>query len=42
MEKRDEELILTLVDKDPELKKHYDEHVEFESPARTAWAARGT
>jgi hypothetical protein len=30
MEKRDEELILSLVDKDPELKKHYDEHVEFE------------
>ena len=30
MEKRDEEQILTLVDKDPELRKHYDEHVEFE------------
>jgi uncharacterized protein YdcH (DUF465 family) len=30
MERRDEELILTLVDKDPELKKHYDEHVAFE------------
>jgi uncharacterized protein len=30
MEKRDEELILSLVDKDPELKKHYEEHIEFE------------
>ncbi|HZR79641.1 MAG TPA: DUF465 domain-containing protein [Candidatus Binatia bacterium] len=30
MEKRDEELILSLIDKDPELKRHYDEHVDFE------------
>lgn len=30
MEKRDEELILSLIEKDPELKRHYDEHVEFE------------
>jgi uncharacterized protein YdcH (DUF465 family) len=30
MEKRDEDLILSLVEKDPELKRHYDEHVEFE------------
>lgn len=30
MEKRDEELILSLLDKDPELKRHYDEHSDFE------------
>jgi uncharacterized protein YdcH (DUF465 family) len=30
MEKRDEELILSLLDKDPELKRHYEDHVEFE------------
>jgi uncharacterized protein YdcH (DUF465 family) len=30
MEKRDEELILSLVAKDPELRRHYDEHADFE------------
>jgi uncharacterized protein len=30
MEKRDEELILSLIDRDTELRKHYDEHREFE------------
>lgn len=30
MEKRDEELILSLIDRDAELRKHYDEHREFE------------
>lgn len=30
MEKRDEELIRSLIDKDPELRRHWDEHVEFE------------
>ncbi len=30
MEKRDEELILSLIEQDHELKKHYDEHVQFE------------
>lgn len=29
MEKRDEELILSLVEGDPELRKHYDEHLDF-------------
>ena len=30
MEKQDEELIRSLVDKDPELRRHYEEHLEFE------------
>jgi uncharacterized protein YdcH (DUF465 family) len=30
MEKRDEELIQSLIDQDPELRKHYLEHVDFE------------
>ena len=30
MEKHDEELISQLVDKDPELKRHVEEHREFE------------
>lgn len=30
MEKRDEELITTLVDRDPELKAKWDEHVALE------------
>jgi len=30
MEKQDEELIKTLVETDSELKKHYQEHVDFE------------
>jgi uncharacterized protein len=30
MEKRDEELILSLIERDTELRKHYDEHREFE------------
>ena len=30
MEKHDEELIHSLIEKDPELKQHYDEHVQFE------------
>ncbi len=30
MEKRDEELIQTLVDLDPELKKYYQEHIDLE------------
>lgn len=30
MEKRDEELILSLIDRDTELRRHYDEHREFE------------
>ena len=30
MEKKDEELIVSLVDSDPELKKYYEEHQELE------------
>jgi uncharacterized protein len=30
MEKRDEEFILSLVDRDAELRRYYDEHREFE------------
>ena len=30
MEKQDEELIQSLVDSDPELKKYYDEHIDLE------------
>ena len=30
MERKDEELIKTLVDRDPELKQHYQEHVTLE------------
>jgi uncharacterized protein len=30
MEANDEQLILTLLDRDPELKRYYDEHVELE------------
>lgn len=30
MEKKDEELVKTLVDRDEELKRYYDEHVELE------------
>lgn len=30
MEKREEELIVSLLDKDPELKKYYQEHQELE------------
>ena len=30
MEKRDEELIQTLLDRDPELKQHYEEHLALE------------
>jgi uncharacterized protein YdcH (DUF465 family) len=30
MEKRDEELILSLIERDAELRRHYDEHREFE------------
>jgi uncharacterized protein YdcH (DUF465 family) len=30
MEKHDEELIRTLVDRDPELKRFYEEHLELE------------
>lgn len=30
MEKKDEELIVSLVDKDPELKKYYEEHQDLE------------
>lgn len=30
MEKHEEELILSLLDKDPELKQRYDEHSDFE------------
>lgn len=30
MEKRDEELIKTLVDEDPELRRYYEEHVDLE------------
>ncbi|HEY2987500.1 MAG TPA: DUF465 domain-containing protein [Candidatus Binatia bacterium] len=30
MERREEEFIVSLLDKDPELKKYYDEHQELE------------
>ena len=30
MEKREEEFIISLVDRDPELKKYYEEHQELE------------
>jgi uncharacterized protein YdcH (DUF465 family) len=30
METKDEELILSLVDRDPELRRYYEEHVELE------------
>ena len=30
MEKRDEEIILSLIDRDSELRRHYEEHREFE------------
>ena len=30
MDKRDEEIILSLVDGNPELRRHYEEHREFE------------
>ncbi len=30
MEKREEELIVSLLDKDPELRRYYEEHQEFE------------
>ncbi|HWP59367.1 MAG TPA: hypothetical protein VNL14_15850 [Candidatus Acidoferrales bacterium] len=30
MERREEELILSLVDRDPELRRFYEEHQEFE------------
>ncbi len=30
MESKDEQLILTLVDRDPELKRYYEEHVQLE------------
>ena len=30
MEKKDEELILSLLDQDAELKQHYEEHLELE------------
>ena len=30
MEAKDEQLILSLVDRDPELKRYYDEHVQLE------------
>jgi len=30
LEKRDEELIKTLVDEDPELRRYYEEHVDLE------------
>lgn len=30
MEKREEEFIISLLDKDPELKKYYEEHQELE------------
>ena len=30
MEAKDEQLILSLVDRDPELKRFYDEHVQLE------------
>ena len=30
MERKDEELIKTLLDRDPELKQYYDEHVALE------------
>jgi hypothetical protein len=30
MERREEELIASLLDRDPELKKHYEEHLELE------------
>jgi uncharacterized protein YdcH (DUF465 family) len=30
MEAKDEQLILSLLDRDPELKRYYDEHVDLE------------
>ncbi|TMA55314.1 MAG: DUF465 domain-containing protein [Deltaproteobacteria bacterium] len=30
MEKKDEELIQSLFEREPELKRHYDEHVDLE------------
>jgi uncharacterized protein len=30
MEKKDEELIQSLLEREPELKRHYDEHVDLE------------
>jgi len=30
MEARDEQLIISLLERDPELKRYYDEHVELE------------
>ncbi len=30
MDKKDEELIQSLVDRDPELKRYYDEHIDLE------------
>ena len=30
MEKREEEFIISLLDKDPELKKYYEQHLELE------------
>jgi len=30
MEKKDEELIRSLLEREPELKRHYDEHVDLE------------
>jgi uncharacterized protein YdcH (DUF465 family) len=30
METKDEELIRTLLDRDPELRRYYEEHVEYE------------
>lgn len=30
MEKKDEELILTLLDREPELRRYYEEHVDLE------------
>jgi hypothetical protein len=30
MEKKDDELILTLLDREPELRRHYEEHVDLE------------
>lgn len=30
MEKKDQELIVTLLDRDPDLRRYYDEHTELE------------
>ena len=35
MEKQDEELIRSLIDRDPELKKYYEEHLDLERQLAT-------